>query len=211
MISSVSGRYLAKRLLDCFHTAQTHPSGGVDVPFGGYDLWPNCRPLIFRSSLTLIFYLFFNLELWSHLASVLGLLGSRLIHVPHQTQTSTKCCLIVGPPAYDVLFQRYTSIGLTSPGRQSLREIWTAIISCLLNPSTSTRSLYQPGEIFIDYIMDEVVSSRISARPSCILQRGMNRGRLQLERADVRDNTTLAMTLSFSSHTSIENWRIPIS
>ena len=23
-----------KRLLDSFHTAHTHPSGGVDVPFG---------------------------------------------------------------------------------------------------------------------------------------------------------------------------------
>ena len=39
MINSVSGWYLAKRLLDCFHTAHTHPSGGVDVPFVGYDLW----------------------------------------------------------------------------------------------------------------------------------------------------------------------------
>ena len=46
MISSVSERYITKRLLDCFHTAHTHPSGGVDVPFGGYDLWPNCWPSI---------------------------------------------------------------------------------------------------------------------------------------------------------------------
>ena len=38
MISSVSERYLAKRLLDCFHTAHTHPSEVVDVPFGGDDL-----------------------------------------------------------------------------------------------------------------------------------------------------------------------------
>ena len=54
MISSVSGRYFAKRLLDCFHTAHTHPSGGVDVPFGGYDLSPNFLPSIFRPLLTLI-------------------------------------------------------------------------------------------------------------------------------------------------------------
>ena len=35
MISSVtvSVRYLAKRLLNCFHTAHTHPWGGVHVPF----------------------------------------------------------------------------------------------------------------------------------------------------------------------------------
>ena len=37
MISSVSRRYIAKCLLDCFYTAHTHPSGGVDVPCGGYD------------------------------------------------------------------------------------------------------------------------------------------------------------------------------
>ena len=30
MISSVSGRYV-----DCFHIANTHPLGGVDVPFWG--------------------------------------------------------------------------------------------------------------------------------------------------------------------------------
>ena len=41
IISSVSGRYLAKRFLDCFHTAHTNLSAGVDVPFGGYDLCPN--------------------------------------------------------------------------------------------------------------------------------------------------------------------------
>ena len=38
MISSVSRRYLRKHLLDCFHTAHTHPSGGVDEPFLGYDI-----------------------------------------------------------------------------------------------------------------------------------------------------------------------------
>ena len=38
MTSSVSGRYLARRPLNCFHTAHTNPSGPVDVPFGGYDL-----------------------------------------------------------------------------------------------------------------------------------------------------------------------------
>ena len=38
IISSVSGRYLAKRFLDCSHTAHTNPSGGVYVAFGGYDL-----------------------------------------------------------------------------------------------------------------------------------------------------------------------------
>ena len=53
MSSSVSGRYPAKRLLNCFHTAHTNPSGGVDVPFGGYDLWPNFFPLILRRLLTL--------------------------------------------------------------------------------------------------------------------------------------------------------------
>ena len=37
MITLVPGQYLAKRLLGCFHIAHTHPSGGVDVPFGGYD------------------------------------------------------------------------------------------------------------------------------------------------------------------------------
>ena len=35
MIISVSGRYLEKHLLDCFHIAHTHPLGGVDVPFWG--------------------------------------------------------------------------------------------------------------------------------------------------------------------------------
>ena len=54
MISSVFGRYLAKRLLDCFHTAQTHPRGGVNVPFWGYELWPICLPLILWPLLTLI-------------------------------------------------------------------------------------------------------------------------------------------------------------
>ena len=54
MISSVSGRYLTKRLLDCFHTAHTPPSVGVDVPFGNYDLWPNFSPLILKRLLTLI-------------------------------------------------------------------------------------------------------------------------------------------------------------
>ena len=29
MVSSVSGRYLGKRLLDCFHIAHTHALGGV--------------------------------------------------------------------------------------------------------------------------------------------------------------------------------------
>ena len=38
MISSVSGRYLIKNLLDCFHIVYTYPSGGVDVPFEGNDL-----------------------------------------------------------------------------------------------------------------------------------------------------------------------------
>ena len=52
MVSSFSARYLAKRLLDCFHTAQTHPSGGVDVPFGGKDL-TNFLPSILRPLLTL--------------------------------------------------------------------------------------------------------------------------------------------------------------
>ena len=48
MISSVSGRYLGKRSLNCFHTAHTNPWGGVDVPFRGYDLWPNFLPVILR-------------------------------------------------------------------------------------------------------------------------------------------------------------------
>ena len=68
--------------------------------------------------------------------------------------------------------------------------------------------------IIIDYTMAKVVSSHISARPSCILQRvmglvtpedrrssgdtrPMTRGRIQLGRADVRDDTTSAMVLSF--------------
>ena len=34
--SSVSGRYLGRCLLDCFHIAQTHPTGGC--LFVGYDL-----------------------------------------------------------------------------------------------------------------------------------------------------------------------------
>ena len=38
IISLVPGRFLAKRFLDCFHTAHTNPSRGVYVPFGGYDL-----------------------------------------------------------------------------------------------------------------------------------------------------------------------------
>ena len=37
MMSSVSEKYIGKRLLDCFHTAHTHPSGGAYVAFGGYD------------------------------------------------------------------------------------------------------------------------------------------------------------------------------
>ena len=41
IMSSVSRRYLGKRSLDCFHIAHTYPLEGVDVPFGGYDLWPN--------------------------------------------------------------------------------------------------------------------------------------------------------------------------
>ena len=57
-----------------------------------------------------------------------------------------------------------------------------------------------------DYIMAKVVSSQISARPSCHLQRvmrsscdtrPMTRGRIRLGRADVRDDATLAMVLSF--------------
>ena len=48
------GRYLRKRLLDCFHIAYTHPSGDVDVPFGGCDFRPNFLPLILRPLLTLI-------------------------------------------------------------------------------------------------------------------------------------------------------------
>ena len=52
IISSVSGRHLANRFLDCFHTAHTNPSGGVYVPFGGYDLCPNFLPWL----LTLIDY-----------------------------------------------------------------------------------------------------------------------------------------------------------
>ena len=32
------------RKAEFFHTAHTNPSGGVDVPFGGYDLWPNFYP-----------------------------------------------------------------------------------------------------------------------------------------------------------------------
>ena len=37
---SVSGRYLAKHLLDCFHFAHTDALGGVglDGPFGCFDL-----------------------------------------------------------------------------------------------------------------------------------------------------------------------------
>ena len=38
MTSSVSQGYIGKRFLYCFHIAHTHPFGGVDVPFGGYDL-----------------------------------------------------------------------------------------------------------------------------------------------------------------------------
>ena len=34
MLTLVSERYLAKLLVDCFHTAHTYPPGGVDVPFG---------------------------------------------------------------------------------------------------------------------------------------------------------------------------------
>ena len=30
--------FLGDHLLDCFHTAYTHPSWGVGVPFGGCDL-----------------------------------------------------------------------------------------------------------------------------------------------------------------------------
>ena len=33
-----SSRYLAKRLLDCFHIAHPHALGAVDVPFGVFDL-----------------------------------------------------------------------------------------------------------------------------------------------------------------------------
>ena len=40
-MTSIFGRFLAKRLLHCFHTGHTHLSGGVDVPFGRYDLRPN--------------------------------------------------------------------------------------------------------------------------------------------------------------------------
>ena len=38
----------------CCQTAYTHPSGGVDVPFGGYDLRPSFLPLILRRILTLL-------------------------------------------------------------------------------------------------------------------------------------------------------------
>ena len=39
MISSVSGRYLGKRLLDFFsYCTHTHALGGVDVPFGGHNI-----------------------------------------------------------------------------------------------------------------------------------------------------------------------------
>ena len=30
-----------KEFAGLFHIAYTHPLGGVDVPFGGYDLRPN--------------------------------------------------------------------------------------------------------------------------------------------------------------------------
>ena len=54
MISSVSGRYLAKRLLDCAHTAHTHPLRGVAVPFVSYEILPNFLPSILRRLLTSI-------------------------------------------------------------------------------------------------------------------------------------------------------------
>ena len=51
MISSVSGRCLAKRLLNCFHTAHTHPSGGVDVPLflGRVDPQEPCMRKIWKT------------------------------------------------------------------------------------------------------------------------------------------------------------------
>ena len=70
--------------------------------------------------------------------------------------------------------------------------------------------------IIIDYTMAKVVSSCISARPCCILQRVhgvyispedrrsraictrlITGGGIQLGRADVKKDTTLAMVLSF--------------
>ena len=48
----VSGRYLAKRLLDCFHIAHSHALGGVDVPFRGFELRPNFLPSILGRLLT---------------------------------------------------------------------------------------------------------------------------------------------------------------
>ena len=54
MISSPSGRYLEKRLLDCFRIAHTHPHslGGVDVTFRSCDLQRNFLPLILWPLLT---------------------------------------------------------------------------------------------------------------------------------------------------------------
>ena len=47
-ISLVSGRYLQKGLMDCSHIAHAHALGVVDVPFGGYDIWPNFWPVSLR-------------------------------------------------------------------------------------------------------------------------------------------------------------------
>ena len=43
-----------KEFAGLFHIAYTHPSGGVYVPFGGCDFWPNFLPSILRPLLTLI-------------------------------------------------------------------------------------------------------------------------------------------------------------
>ena len=67
MIISVSGRYLGKHLLDCFHTAHTHPSGGVDVPLLGVMTFD----LIFNLWLCGHYYINFNYWRGISLASVL--------------------------------------------------------------------------------------------------------------------------------------------
>ena len=49
-----SERYLGNCYQDCFCIAYTHPLGGVDVLFGGYDLLPSFLPSVLRRLLTLI-------------------------------------------------------------------------------------------------------------------------------------------------------------
>ena len=98
MISSLSGRYLGKSLLDCFHIAYTHPSGG-------------CSPCRYAFLGAMTFDLIFNLWFWDQVRPIIiNVLVSSLrliwIHVLWIYGHYTLLVLSVSKPALDVRIWR---------------------------------------------------------------------------------------------------------